>query len=68
MRPDLLRQTNKLTACFASWSTFNDQQLKHMIEFIQSTLHWRLYGWTGNDDEKDKHPNLFSDARHADAI
>ena len=48
-RYDLLNAVCKLAACVTKWTEQQDIDLFRLICYIQSTLHYRLVSWVGDD-------------------
>ena len=63
-RYDLLRATCVLATCVTRWNADCDLRLHRLMCYINSTLHWRMFSWVG-DDPRDLRLECFADADFA---
>ena len=63
-RFDLLRAVNKMSCMVAYWNSDADRRLEKLVSYIKSTLHYRQFGWIG-DDAKFLQPHAYTDADFA---
>ena len=60
-RFDLLRAVCHLACHITRWTSTCDRRLHRLVCYINSTKHFRMTGWVG-DDIKHVQPHLFADA------
>ena len=66
-RPDLLRAVCGLATKVTKWDKQADKEIHRLIEYINSTLHYRLVGWVG-DPKHMLEVALYADADFAGDI
>ena len=63
-RPDIIKPINDLATKVQSWTKVEDKKVLRLIQYIDSTKHFRLVGHV-NDNPEDLYLSLFADADFA---
>ena len=66
-RFDLLRAVNGLATFVAYWDEDCDRKLHHLMSYVFSTLHHRMWGWIG-DPPEGLNTHTYADANYAGCV